>query len=390
MIEGQNYEITTYRLDQDYKDGRKPESVVFTPSLEKDLERRDFTINAMAYNPKKGLVDLFGGQVDLNSKILKTVGDPNKRFEEDYLRMLRAVRFANRFDLTLDEDVLDSIKERASKIEKISKERIQAELSSILLSDRPDRGIRLLYTSGLLPYIIIDMEKMVGFDQKTIHHQYDLFDHTLSVLSHTDKDLVIRLAALYHDIGKLWTMTIGQDGQGHFYGHDKVSAEIASKQLRDLRFDKKTIESVENLIAKHMNSANTYTIKSVKRLLRKLGETDTRRLFNLQIADIKSTNNPHFVENVENAKDYLDQILAEDDLIYENQVNINGRDLIEIGYKQGRDLGQALSIVKSLVLEGNLENDKQKILEYIKERSLKDEKNNYIRFLPGTKRQAER
>lgn len=372
-------------MDKDYKDGRKPEGVVFTSNLEEDLNRRDFTINAMAYNPKRGLVDLFSGQEDLKNKLLNTVGDPKERFNEDYLRMLRAIRFANRFDLKLAKDVENAIKKNASSIGKISKERIQAELSQILLSDKPDRGVSLLQKMGLLKYIAKDLDEMVGFDQKTIHHQYDLFEHTMQVLGKTPKDLIVRLAALFHDIGKLSTMSIDKNGQAHFYGHDKASAKKAQIELTKLRYDKKIISQVIQLIEKHMNSANTYTDKSVKRLLRKIGKNQVERLFALQEADILATNNPHFIENIHNARKLLKNILESQDLVYENQVEITGKDLIEIGYKEGIELGQALAIVKNQVLEGNLENDRQIIIKYIKERSKKDEKTNSCRFQSGIK-----
>ena len=385
VIDKKPYEVTTFRQDGDYLDGRRPESVTFSNDVKDDLSRRDFTVNAMAYHPEEGLLDYFSGQEDLKKSIIRTVGEPRRRFEEDYLRMLRAVRFATRLNMEIDEATFLAIKEKAHHINKVSAERINVELSKLLMTDYPARGIKLLYKTGLLEYIIEDLHKAVDFDQATIHHQYDLFDHTMAVLEGTPKDLDIRLAALFHDLGKLYTKFIGEDGQGHFYGHEKVSQELAIKYLRALRYEKKTIETVSVLVKRHMESMNTYTEKSVRRLIRKVGLDNTIKLFHLQRADVLATTNPHFVENVDNARKLVDQILEEDKPVFRKQLAIDGHDILEIGYKEGKEIGLILELITELVADGNLENDKKKIISYIKERSYRDEENNTIRYSFRTK-----
>lgn len=386
IIDKSSYEITTYRLEKAYIDGRHPQKVEFTKDIIEDLRRRDFTINAMAYNPKIGLLDYFDGVKDLESKILRTVGKPWVRFEEDFLRMLRAIRFATRFDLVIEPDVMEAIINKASNIKRISNERINVELSKILLTDFPVRGMKLLHESGLLEYILPDLDKCVGFDQRTIHHAYDVFEHTMKVLENTPKDLELRLAAIFHDVGKIYTMHIGDDGMGHFYGHDKVSQEIVSKELKRLRYDNKTVENVSILVGKHMSAMNPYTDKSVKKLIRNIGEENTKKLLILQRADILATNNPEFTDNIDLGESILERVITEEEVLFRNQIAINGGDLIKMGYKQGVEIGQILELITNLVSDNELDNDRKKILEYINERTCKDEKSNNCRFMFRTER----
>lgn len=384
VIDKKSYEVTTFRLDGKYVDGRRPETVSFSSSLSEDLKRRDFTVNAMAFHPDEGIIDLFDGQKDLSAGLIRAVGNPNQRFEEDYLRMIRAIRFACRLDFEIDQDTFEAIRIRADKIKFVSAERISVELNKILMSNYPVKGIKLLFESGLLKYIIEDLHKAVGFDQETIHHQYDVFDHTMEVLAQTPKDLDVRLAAIFHDLGKLYTKFIGEDGQGHFYGHDKVSEEIARKYLSSLRYEKKTIDTVSVLVKRHMESMNTYTEKSVRRLIRKIGLDNAKKLFHLQRADVLATNNPQFVDNIVNARALLDKIVEEDKVVFRDQLAINGHDILQIGYKPSKEVGLILETITELVADGELENEKERIISYIKERSYKDEENNNIRYMFGT------
>lgn len=384
IIDNDEYEVTSFRKEGAYSDGRRPDFVRFSKDLKTDLSRRDFTINAMAFNPKSGLIDYFSGKKDLDKKIIKTVGDADTRIEEDYLRMLRAVRFASKLDMNLDTKLFNAIKKRAKCIEKVSAERINAEICKILLSDHPVKGFTLLYDTGLLKFIFEDLYKTKGFDQENINHKYDLFDHTMKVLSHTPVDLEIRLAAIFHDLGKLTTKFIGDDNQAHFYGHDKVSEKIARRYLKKLRFDNKTIDNVSHLVSRHMEAMNTYTEKTIKRLIRKIGTDNTRKLFYLQKADILSTNNPQFVDNVSNALEILDKIIEDEDVVFRNQIAINGYDLLELGFEEGKIIGQILDSITDLVMDGKLANDKKIIINYIVERSYKDEKNNNLRYMFGT------
>ncbi|MDO5027357.1 MAG: HD domain-containing protein [Tissierellia bacterium] len=380
IIDGSSYEVTSFRSEGTYSDGRRPDSVVFSKDLREDLSRRDFTINAMAYHPEEGLIDYFKGEDDLKKGLIRTVGDPFARFEEDHLRMLRAVRFASKLDMQLEDNLFLAIKEGSDKIAKVSYERIRQEVEKIIMSDHALKGFSLLYKTGLLAHIIEDLHKAKGFSQDTIHHKYDLFDHTMSVLSFLPKDLELRLAAIFHDLGKLYTKFIGKDGQAHFYGHDKLSASMAEDYLRRLRFDKKTIDNVCHLVSRHMEAMNIYTEKSIKRLIRKIGQENCRKLFYLQKADILSTNNPQFVDNIENAFEILDKILKEDEVIFRKQVAINGYDIIDLGYKEGKIIGQILNFITDLVADKKIANDKETIKKYIADRSYSDGKNNNIRF----------
>lgn len=360
------FEVTTYRIDGPYLDGRRPSKVLFTDRLEEDLKRRDFTINAMAYHPNKGLIDPFNGQKDLDKELIRAVGKADRRLEEDRLRMLRAVRFAAKLNFSIEDTLFQAIKTQASQITTVSVERIAAELNKILLMDKPSSGIVLLKETGLLKHIIPDLAKGAGFLQYSKHHAYDVFDHTMVALDQTARDLELRLAILFHDVGKIYTRFIGEDGEGHFYGHDKLSKEIAEKTLTHLRYDKKTIKHVGDLVGRHMAAMNPYTEKSVKRLIRKMGQEQVKKLFYLQIADILATNNPHFRENVDRGLALLEEIEANESVVFRNQLAINGHDIMALGYKEGKQIGLILKKVTSLVCDGDLENDKESIIEYIK------------------------
>ena len=382
IVDGKAYEVTSNRTEGDYHDGRRPGKVTFGTDLRADLERRDFTINALAYSEQGGLVDYFGGVKDLQDKILRAVGDPFKRIDEDYLRMLRAVRFSAGLDLDMEENLKQAIRKKAENIRYISAERINAELSKMLLQDKPSRAIVCLYENRLLKYIIEDLNDSYGFSQENIHHKYDLFQHTMRVLDETPKDLEIRLAALFHDLGKIYTKRIGPDGQAHFYGHDKKSEDLCLGYLTELRYDKKTIQNVCILVRRHMEAMNPYTERTVKRLVRKIGPDLARRLFYLQRADILATSNPQLTYNVDRALYLLDYILQEDKPIYREQLAINGNDIIKLGYTQGREVGRILKSITDLVDGGRLDNDKKSILNYIKKRSFKNEEDNSIRYMP--------
>jgi len=232
VINGQNYEVTTYRIDGEYINGRHPEQVEFTNNLKEDLKRRDFTINAMAYNTKEGLIDYYGGITDIFNKKIRCVGNPFERFSEDYLRMLRAIRFSAQLGYSLDAETLKEIKKLSKNIIDISEERIREELNKILMADIPSRGLKLLSSTDLLKYIIPELEMCVGFQQHNPNHDKDVFNHILSVVDNTEKDLILRLAALFHDIGKPETFSLDEDGVGHFYKHHLKSSDIADEVMK--------------------------------------------------------------------------------------------------------------------------------------------------------------
>ena len=356
------YEITTFRADGTYKDKRRPDGISFSDSIYEDLKRRDFTINAIALRNDE-IIDPFDGKSDISKNIIRAVGNPKDRIEEDYLRALRAVRFATVLGFEIDKDLKNAIRENASNISYISKERQMAELDKILLSDKPSRGIRLLSEVNLLSKILPEVAEMIGFDQKSPHHNLDLFEHTMKVLENVPKDLPTRLAALFHDTGKIETFFLDEKGHGRFFGHQKISEDLAKNRLKALKYPKKTIEEVGFLIGRHMDASNPYTEKSVARLLRKLGEDTLRRLFDLQEADVLATVHDDIC-NIENGRRFLDKILSKEPALSRADLAINGKDLIKIGFEEGKTLGYVLDELFRAVFEDDLPNEKEILLDF--------------------------
>lgn len=368
IYRSKEYEITTFRGEGSYLDRRHPDEIVFSERIEDDLKRRDFTINAMAERADK-LIDLYGGLNDIKNKTIRAVGNPYERIKEDYLRSLRAVRFATSLDFKLDDDLKMSIKNEAKYINDIASERISEELSKILLSDKPSYGIRLLDECNLLEEILPEIKVMVGFDQKSSHHDLSLFEHTMKVLDNTPINLKTRMSALFHDAGKPDSMFIDENGEGRFFGHQDISKDIVRKRLRALKYPKRFISDVEMLVARHMDNTNTYTKKSVRKLLRKVGDDNIYDLFDLQWADTSATVKP-FTDNIKNAKKLLNEVYEENIPTKKNQLAINGRDIMDLGFKEGKIIGIILNDIYEEVFNELLVNEKNKIIKYIK--------NNYI------------
>lgn len=364
IYKSEEYEITTFRAESSYKDKRHPGEISFSNTIEEDLKRRDFTINAMA--ERKGqIIDLFSGKNDLFQKIIRAVGNPYERIEEDYLRALRAVRFATVLDFFIEKNLKDAIKNKADYIEEISKERIRDEIDKILLSDKPSRGIRLLDELNLLTYIFPEVKKMKGFDQHSSHHNLDLFDHSMKVLDLSPKNLKTRMAGLFHDTGKVQSFFLDENGEGRFFGHQDISKEIIEKRLKELKYPKKFIENTSLLVQRHMDNTNTYTKKSVRKLLRKVGDENIYDLFDLQTADVLSTVHDN-TENISNAKIILEKILNSNTPRKKDQIDFSGHDLINMGFKEGKELGIILNEVYNLVMDEKLANKKNEISKYIK------------------------
>lgn len=364
IYKSEEYEITTFRAESSYKDKRHPGEILFSNTIEEDLKRRDFTINAMA--ERKGqIIDLFSGKKDLSQKIIRAVGNPYERIEEDYLRALRVVRFATVLDFSIEKNLKDAIKNKADYIEEISKERIRDEIDKILLSDKPSRGISLLDELNLLTYIFPEVKKMKGFDQHSSHHNLDLFDHSMKVLDLSPKKLKTRMAALFHDTGKVQSFFLDESGEGRFFGHQDISKEIIEKRLKELKYPKKFIENTSLLVQRHMDNTNTYTKKSVRKLLRKVGDENIYDLFDLQTADVLSTVHDN-TENISNAKMILEEILNSNTPRKKDQIDFSGHDLINMGFKEGKELGIILNEVYNLVMDEKLANKKNEISKYIK------------------------
>lgn len=363
ILKGEAFEITTFRKESAYRDGRHPTEVSFSDNLTDDLERRDFTINAMAFD-KGEIIDPFGGRVDLSRKVIRAVGDARERIDEDLLRSLRAVRFANRLGFTIEESLKEAIRENAGKISSISQERVASELSEILTSDTPSRGIRLMEEVGLLSFIFPEVKRTIGFDQHSSYHSDDVYEHSLKVLDKSPVDLRLRFAALYHDVGKVDTFFLDEKGEGRFFGHQNLSEKMLTERLKKLKFSKKFISDSTSLVKRHMDCSNTYTKKSVRKLLRRLGEENLRRLFALQRADILSTKHPD-PSNIDLGEEILTEVLADDIPKKRSELAIDGNDLISMGYPQGKIIGDLLRIIEEEILEENLENDKKAIEEFL-------------------------
>lgn len=354
-------EVTTFRKEGRYLDGRKPEWVSYSKNIIDDLSRRDFTINSMAYNSKTSIIDPYNGREDVKNKIIKTVGNPRERFAEDYLRILRAVRFSTQLGFIIEDETFQAGKEYSSKILNISMERIREEFFKILLCEKPSKGIRLLEEVGILGIILPELTSTIGFEQKNPHHELDLYNHTLCVLDNTPSTIQIRLGALFHDIGKASTLTIDEEGVGHFYGHDEVSGEMSKKILERFKCPNELIGKVEILVREHMNHHGDFKEKALKRLIRRVGKDEIFNLLALQKADIKCSNKEANIDHIIHRENNIIDVLEYKEAYEVNQIDINGRDLINLGFREGRLIGEILEFLLEKVMENPDLNKKEKL-----------------------------
>jgi len=368
VVNNRNFEITTFRTDKDYVDNRRPRDVEFTTDIYEDLKRRDFTINALAYNEIDGLIDCFNGRSDLNNKIIRTVGNPNERFNEDALRIIRGVRFSAQLGFEIEENTALAMIENRELLNNLSKERIREELVKILLTDRPSYGIRVLVSLKLMEYIMPEILECVGFEQKNSNHHKDVFEHIMEVLDNTEKDIILRLAALFHDIGKPKCFTVDENGQGHFYGHHKISAEMSEEILTRLKFDNKTIDTVRILVNEHMFRYGSLNKKRIKKFINKVGIDNLDRLFKLQIADIRGSAPPHDFTHVEYLKNECIRIISEKEPMTVKDLNISGYDIMNLGVAQGKEIGNILNYLLEIVLESPELNEKEILVDLVKQK----------------------
>ena len=355
-------EVTTFRTDGVYLDHRRPEHVFFTRSLEEDLGRRDFTINAMAMDLRGQLRDPFGGAEDLAAGVLRCVGRPDQRFQEDALRLLRGLRFLSRLGLTAAPDTDAAIHEHRTLLEAIAPERIQAELRRLLCGDDAAQVLRTY--PDVVAVFWPEISPMIGFDQHNRHHCFDVWEHTLHALEVVAPDPVLRYAMVLHDIGKPACFTMDPWGNGHFRGHPAVSKALADDMLRRLRLDNATRESVLRLVEWHDRDIPR-TERGVLRALRALGEQDLRRLFAVKRAD-NLAQAPEYrgvQAEIQKAEEILDQALAGGACWSLRQLAVRGGDLVSMGY-QGRAIGQMLETLLDAVEDGTLPNEKEALLEY--------------------------
>ncbi len=365
VIDHSPIEITTYRVDQKYLDHRHPESVVFTSSLKEDLARRDFTINAMAYHPQTGIIDLYDGKKDLKTCTIRGVGDPETRFNEDALRILRALRFASRYDSPIDESTEKAMRKCSMLLREISAERIASELNEILCG----KGIRRILTeeTDILGVPIPELLPMKGFDQNNPHHIYDVLTHTAVAVESIPPEKVLRLSALFHDIGKPLSYSVDENGVGHFYGHAKKSETIAAKILKRLKYDNETTDSVLTLVKYHDLHLEENE-KSIKRLLRKIGPEMFDKLILLYRAD-NLAQAPAFryrQEGFDRLSTLAEKVLSEEQCFSLKDLAVNGSDLIRMGYKPGPKIGTVLDKLLTKVIDGKLNNEKDVLVEFIK------------------------
>lgn len=352
------YEVTTFRHDGAYRDGRHPDSVQFVSSPKIDAERRDFTINAMMYSPVTGVLDYFGGQEDIKKHLIRCVGDPETRFKEDALRMLRAVRFSAALSFKIEDKTWRAIKKCALLIKKVSAERIREEINKILLSDNPDY-IRKLHECGLLVYIMPALDKCFGEPQKNKYHIYDVGEHIMQTVKHTPPDLVLRWAALMHDVGKPLCSSTDQNGIIHFYGHHHESTAIAVDLMHRLRMDNDTIRDVSVLVENHDVRVEP-SPPVVKRMMARTGEVLFEKLMLLQTADNMAKDMQYFPEKKKRIDDtyaLYKEILAERQPYLVSHLVVNGKDLIRLGYRPGRDIGDVLKrLIDAVIIDPKLNN----------------------------------
>lgn len=378
MIDREPFEVTTYRIDGEYTDNRHPDQVIFTSKLEEDLSRRDFTINAIAYNYSKGIVDPFQGLEDIKRGVIKTVGNPHERFNEDALRMIRAIRFSCQLAFDINDETLEAIKLNCELIKNVSIERIRDEFTKILLSKTPSYGIENLRFSGLLQYFLPEVLAMYGFDQRNPHHDKDVYTHTLMVVDNTEPRLSLRLSALLHDIAKPATFSIDDKGIGHFYDHNTKGVEMSEYILRRLRYGNDTIKKVQNLVYDHMSRYDNLRSSTIKKIITRVGEDNLADLFNLQESDIKASAPPFDFSGIDYLKKKSHQILEQRQPLCIKDIAINGSDLIKLGLQPGKAIGEILQHLLEKVLEqpelNNKELLKEMALDYIKDK--KDERGN--------------
>ena len=367
ILENKHYEITTLRVDGDYSDNRRPDYVKFTKDIIEDLSRRDFTINAMAYNDREGMIDPFGGVNDLAGGIIKCVGVADERFQEDGLRILRAIRFATQLNFTLDKETYISICNNNHLLENISAERIREEFNKILLTKTPSSGLILLLDVGILEIIIPELMDSVNFDQHNPHHTKNVFDHTLCVLDNIESKLELRLAALLHDIGKPNTFKLDDEGIGHFYGHHKVSAIMCREIMSRLRYSNKEIEYVSALIDHHMIWYEKINATIAKRFINKIGKDKLEDFFKLLIADRMATKPSYDLEDIYKLKLECEKVLSEQQPLSIKDLEVNGYHLMEIGIPQGQEVGKMLNSLLKVVLEYPSMNNKEKLLKLARE-----------------------
>ena len=369
LLDKEAFEVTTYRVDGKYEDSRHPSEVTFTRSLKEDLLRRDFTINAMAYNDTEGLVDIFGGIEDLQNQTIRCVGNAKARFGEDALRILRAVRFAAQLGFVIEEETQKGIVELAPNLANISAERIQVELIKMLLSPNPSM-LRQAYELGITKVILPEFDAMMNTTQENPHHMYSVGEHTLKTLESIRPDKVLRLAMLFHDIAKPVMKTIDEEGVAHFKMHDIKGAEMTKAILRRLKFDNDTMNKVVKLVQFH-DYRMPAEPKHVRKAMNRIGEELFPYYLEVREADTLAQSEylrNEKMQNIYDVKRCYEEILEKQQCVSLKTLAVTGSDLIEYGMKPGKEIGETLNQLLEFVIENPEYNTKEELMQRIHER----------------------
>lgn len=365
LIDGVAYEVTTYRAEERYSDGRHPDSVRFGKTLEEDLSRRDFTVNAMAFDVEKNnVIDPFEGQKDLQAKLIRCVGDPVKRFSEDGLRSIRACRFAAKLGFKIEPKTLAAVSETLDTTKKVAVERIKDEMNKMMEADKPSIGIEYMRETGLLEFILPELMQTIGVEQPKPFHLYDVYGHSIRACDAApNNDRMVRLAALFHDIGKPKC----KEGDT-FYGHDRVGAEITINLMRRLKFSNAEIDRVSLLVREHMfHYLPEWTDSAVRRFIKRVGEENIEPLFLVRKADVAGMERE--VTDVELApfRTRIQKVFDEDQALHVKQLKVDGNDVMKVlGIPPGQKVGEILNALMEDVLEDPRENDHDKLLARIR------------------------
>lgn len=363
MIDHEGFEVTTYRIDGEYEDARHPKEVLFTSNLLEDLKRRDFTINAMAYNEQDGIVDAFDGIGDLERGVIRCVGAAEERFSEDALRMLRAIRFAAQLGFSIEEETRNAIAKLAGNIAKVSAERIQVEMVKLLVSSHPEE-LKVAYETGLTKFFLPEFDEMMQTKQQNKHHCYSVGEHTIVALQKVPADKVLRLTMLLHDVAKPTCRTTDEAGVDHFYGHPVKGGDRAKSILRRLKFDNDTIERVCCLIKWHDDNPEI-SERNMRRAISRIGVEQYPALFAIKRADTLAQSEYKRQEKLAYIDAYeklYQEILEKKQCLTIKELAINGKDLIAAGMKPGKELGACLSKLLEIVLERPEVNTREQLL----------------------------
>lgn len=364
QIEEEEFEIARFRSESG-SDGRRPQKLEFIKTIEGDLARRDFTINAMAYHPQKGFIDKYEGEEDLKKKKIQLIGKAIERIEEDGLRIMRAFRFMSQLGFSLEENTRFAIIEKKQMIEKISKSRITEEWNKLLMGNYVMEALKEMRNTGVLEMIFPSLKALYDFSQNNPYHCYDVWEHTLHVLNSVPKDLVLRLAAIFHDIGKPLTKTVDErTGYYHFYGHEKKGAEMIRNILQgNLEESNQITKEVEFLIENHMLLHKNSDIKTVKKMISRYGKERTEKLIHLSIADNLAKNLEEISQT--NLKDIFNKLIEEQKIPNLQDLAINGFDLMRLGYV-GKEIQEVKEYLLEQILEEKVENKYEALIELAK------------------------